>query len=704
MKVFSLHLSVISISGLMASPETENNDLELEARSINDGLVLHLPFDEGSGTIAHDALGNHDAQLHNHTQWASGYLRQAVQFDGSDDYISLGDEQLGLDEVDEFTITFWIKPGGGSVYSNSQTIVKKGTYVYPFWIDLQFNQIRTCIRTDRTHYLSANQKLGTDIWYHIALTYGNNTRSIYINGEPQATDEVPGDLTLKDDQSIEIGRSKDKDYLNARLDEFRYYNRALQESEIRELADVDNEDPIDDDPEPEDFALSQHGITWTFSEEVQHGQFANGDHWVVGPVEIVSISPVSVEENGTWTTIEGTHPWSGPRTMHGSMINPDPGDGYTQGYDSEAYAWHPGNGRIYGTHYDSSLNVALNVSEENPLTIDPGNSLVSTISVEYGHRPQLESAAILTVLGARPPEGAFRPPYSGTDKTIRFNVNQLAYSLLGTLPQVSNTPSVSEVARSIARPWIDHVPNWVGRYIHPADNMPDYGREIAIELGRASLLLQTDLSNSKKEEILISLVQKGIDFHGVLVNGGQDHWVGNGGHMSGRLWPILFAGLMLNDGTMSGAAEQSGDYLYSGEYGPGNPPPDYVHFGELDQTFYVTQQDVDRTNGPQWAPHSSAANPEPYETSDIGMPEWGISHSTAPYRDNKEWPTPYRQRSTAISWSGHVLSALIMGVKGTWNHDAVFDYMDRYIATETDSVFSGDFERNMWETYRDLFE
>lgn len=33
--------------------------------------------------------------------------------------------------------------------------------------------------------------------------------------------------------------------------------------------------------------LTQHGITWTFAEEVESGLFANGDLWVLGPATLV---------------------------------------------------------------------------------------------------------------------------------------------------------------------------------------------------------------------------------------------------------------------------------------------------------------------------------------------------------------------------------------------------------------------------------
>ncbi|OAD23233.1 conserved hypothetical protein, secreted, partial [Candidatus Thiomargarita nelsonii] len=300
-------------------------------------------------------------------------------------------------------------------------------------------------------------------------------------------------------------------------------------------------------------SVSQFGITWTFDKEYQVGQFANGDYWVIGPVNIISINPPSIEINGT-TTVDGFTPGSGPgakiRIMNGSMINPSPEKGALQGYDNEMYQWHPTIGRKYGGHYDSSLNVALNVSKANQLTVSPGSSLVSTISLEKGYRPQLKTAAILTVLASPAPKGSFRPPYSGSDKTVKFNQNGLKYNLLKKLAKVSSTPEISSVERHFERPWVDHVPNWVARFCHPAENMPDYGREMSQQIGEAALMLHLDLTNEQKETLLIRYVQLGIDLFGIIKDGGKDNWVPNGGITHGRKWPIMFAGFMLDDAEM----------------------------------------------------------------------------------------------------------------------------------------------------------
>jgi hypothetical protein len=694
----AIYVSLIAVftqCNLFASVPPDANELEIETKNINEGLLIHIPFDEGSGSTAHDRQGNIDAILHSNIQWESGVSGEAIRFDGQDDYASLSDSQLGLDQSDAFSIAFWIYREGNNAISSSQTIIKKGQYVYPFWIDIRSNRIRSCIRTSGTHYLSTASRLSQNTWYHVTLTYENNTRKLYLNGVLEAQDALEGTLSLRSNQEILIGKSASGDFLKARLDDFRYYNRGLLLHEIEELAGVESAPP-----EPEYASLTQHGITWRFVGPIRSGKFANGDYWVLGPVDLVEVTPSSQSTNGTWTNHNGTHSWTGSRTMNGSMINPSPTDGAAQGYDSETYAWHPNNGRIYSPNYDESKNAVSGINENNPLNLQPGQSLVSTISHDHGSRPQLATAAVLTVLDSEPPAGSFRPPYAGSDKSIRYNKNQLAYGRLGRLPVVPNTPSFEELERTIQRPWIDHVPDWLGRYIHPSSNMPNYGREMAFEMARASLKLQLDYSNEQKESLLISLVQIGIDNYGLIKNGGRANWRANGGHMNGRLWPILFAGIMLNDAQMQAIGQKTGNYLYASGHGPGNPPSDYIHFGETGQTFYVTQEDVKRTQSDSWDPDLRGGNPQPYTDADIGMPEWGITHSHAPRKDNREWATAYRECCTAISWSGQLLSAYIMNVTVLWNSEALFDYMDRYIEIQGSTGFGGAFERAMWEHYR----
>ena len=251
----------------------------------------------------------------------------------------------------------------------------------------------------------------------------------------------------------------------------------------------------------------------------------------------------------------------------------------------------------------------------------------------------------------------------------------------GGLPRlvpVANMPSMAQAERWLERVWLDHKPGWTARFIHPAENMPEYGREIATQIGDVSLLLLVDVPN--KETLLIRFVQLGIDLYGIVDNGGS--WPADGGHGSGRKWPILFAGLMLNNSAMLNIGSTT------------------VRFGEDQQTFYVSQNDVNVTNGPTWNPDERRGPAEPYTTGDIGMPEWGIRHAQSNTWDNKAWNAIYRECCTANAWVGFVLSARILGMQSAWNHDALFDYQDRYMDVSQSWRAWSQFSASMWDTYR----
>src|SRR4030042_1436086 len=329
-------------------------------------------------------------------------------------------------------------------------------------------------------------------------------------------------------------------------------------------------------------SICQYGITWTFDKEYQYGQFANGDYWVIGPITIVGISPASRSVSGV--------------IRNGSEVNPIPNGGY-QGYDNRMA-------------YQSNLNVAYNVSPSNPLVLDYGSSLISTISYQAAHRPQLTDAAVLTVLESAPPEGSFRPPYCGSDKTIKFNKSQINYALLPSLSLSGITANpntkVTNLCATLKRVWVDHYQHLGNgtQYSSPINNMPNYGREYSTMLGEASLLLMIDPTALQsrygvtREDIAVGVIQIGIDNYEVLKNGGW--WLCGGGLNHGRKWTILFAGIMLNDNDM----KKVGRFPFTPVTVPGNTYQLTQPFHEDSQLRYVDQPLVNDTHVPYWGVES----------------------------------------------------------------------------------------------------
>jgi len=448
-------------------------------------------------------------------------------------------------------------------------------------------------------------------------------------------------------------------------------------------------------------SIEQYGITWTFADPVEYGQFVNGDYWVVDSgdgVKVTSISPGYT-----------THPITG-RAMNGSMVNPVSMQGY-DGYSG------------YGSDYVTATNVGIGISEASPLVLTGNSSLVSTISNlapgttgKITHVSYVKTAAILTSLTSSPPAGSFRPGMCGRIKPL-YNEAKLNKSLLKKLPvpsgQKISATTLTTYARYLQMPFLDHITGWTGRFLHPSDSGLNnyYFPQIFAD---AALMLHLDFTDEEKKALLINYVQLGIDFYS-FINSGARGWTPEGGFGSGRKWPIIFAGLMLGDDSMKNVGQVSGDYLYSDGHGPGNYPANYKSFTEDGQTFYVSQSDVDITNGIKWDPDKRSAPNYPYSEAMLGMPEWGIRYATDQNKSDSSWNAMYRTIGTAgPAWAGFSLAARLMEAKGLWNHNAFFDYVDRYMAISTGkpdpfgfSVY-GDkvsgkpqgFVGAMWEKYR----
>lgn len=417
-------------------------------------------------------------------------------------------------------------------------------------------------------------------------------------------------------------------------------------------------------------SVSQYGITWTFDREYPVGQFVTGDYYVVGPATVVSVSP-------------------GPSNgRNGSMINPEPG--FYQAYDSR---WQ---------YYDASRGVSF------PVTLQPNQSLVSTIS-QSGNGPftdlmgmpisashtYLKTAAVLTCLSSAVPSTTFRPPLAGDAKPL-YDSASMRRDLLPALTPTSGALTVdgsddviTRYARFFQRPWLLHQWDWLGRMIHPTDNMPNYHREMYALQSDAALLVLCNYAN--RDELLIPYVQVGIDSYYVAVTGQGENTL--------HKWNVIFAGLMLDDTNM-----QHTSYNYRTDFmtyraGTGSSPngdPTVSH-GWTGATILWRQR------------------PGDLEHEHLDPTDWGVVPSGGGIKREA-----YR-RSNSYVWPGACLAARIMGAQGLWNHDEFFEYVDRWM-TEPDEdnmayledlwsyqlwipggSTNSSFISNMWSQYRSQY-
>jgi hypothetical protein len=402
--------------------------------------------------------------------------------------------------------------------------------------------------------------------------------------------------------------------------------------------------------------IKKDGITWTFSEPVQAGQFVNGDYYVVGPVTVVSIAPA---------------PSASAPFRNGSVLNlPSRHD--RSGFDD----------RTQEGRFDASMRVYP------PIELRPGDALVSSISVsQVKSTPRVmrsfdksaspvRTVSILTVLKAPVAPDAFRPSYCDRNQII-YSAQNLRRELLLSLRAPPSAPFLGEFEEYFRRPWID-----VNQYLFdaPAEYMPDYGREIGFAVSYASLLLMLDFPPRKKEALTNYLVQYGIDLFGCL-EAGYRGWPAHGGHGSGRKLPIILAGILLDNERMKQVSRHYPD-----------------KFGEDMQTMYVTETPPAGKYTQAWQGATAVY------AGHVGIKGHPIRRGWGPYEhlQPRDWPDTigedYRRCCTSQSWVGQALVMRLVRAEEVWDHPAFFDYVDRWMR-EDDSAALEEILRQIKKDY-----
>ncbi|MBW2457371.1 MAG: hypothetical protein JRI68_22880 [Deltaproteobacteria bacterium] len=395
-------------------------------------------------------------------------------------------------------------------------------------------------------------------------------------------------------------------------------------------------------------SVTQYGITWTFDEAQQVGQFATGDTFVVTPGSGVTVSSVTP---------------AGDPGRHGSMINPITGAG--QGYDDRL------------NDYDAALAIAF------PHDCSGGDSLVTAVSLEgadydcndgagvtdlrgvcigAGHA-SIKTAAVLTFVDQAPPASAFRPPFVGDDKPL-YTTDQIRTDLLTELVAPASLPDIAYYERGLERPWLTHLTGWTCRQMHPVQNMLNYHREIGNFLSNASLVLLTDAPD--KDLLLRRYAQIGLDqYHMSLLGPGDSAF---------NKWPVLFTGLVLDEPEIRDVfVDDRSQTLARGD--------DKFYFWEDHQS---TLESAIVPAGETWTGATVFFRKQSGNTEHehLHPSEWaGVDNGGGLKQES------YRHCCDSIPHIGMALAGMLMSAQTEWDNPALFAYADRWMTEPFDTEF-----------------
>jgi hypothetical protein len=199
-------------------------------------LIAHYTFD---GTAADSSGSGKNATLSGTTSYAAGKIGNALVLDGSSGYASLPSGIVS--GLNDFSITTWVKAGDTDTWSRVFDF-GTGMTTYMFLTVNSGSYPRYAITTSGNgseQKVTGTAAFTTGTWHHIAVTQSGSTATLYIDGSAAASNTS---TTLKPSglgttTQNYIGRSEwsSDPYLNASIDDFRIYSRALSAAEVNTL-------------------------------------------------------------------------------------------------------------------------------------------------------------------------------------------------------------------------------------------------------------------------------------------------------------------------------------------------------------------------------------------------------------------------------------------------------------------------------------
>jgi fibronectin type 3 domain-containing protein len=204
-------------------------------------LLVHLPFNETSGSVAADSSGNgSEGTLVGGGSWTAGKTGNAVALSGAAQYVALPANLMA--DVADFTVAAWVNV---STTANWMRIFDfgdaQGHYMY-LTPRSGAGVARFAIATNYGYNEQAITAPALPIgqWTHVAVTMSDNVLKLYVNGVAVGSittaSLAPFQLGTSDQNWIGRSQYPADPYFNGRIDDFRIYKGALAPGELYQMA------------------------------------------------------------------------------------------------------------------------------------------------------------------------------------------------------------------------------------------------------------------------------------------------------------------------------------------------------------------------------------------------------------------------------------------------------------------------------------
>ena len=227
-------------------PLRQNNPETAAGQDVGDGLVLDLDFAKptvysGSGSVVSDSrLNGIEGSINGPSFVNPRTQRSAFEFDGSDDFINLGNNRILKPDV--ISVESFVQnnqPGKLSFICGGGRTGDEG-----YWLSVRSSRVRWSVRTVDNNGAQFDSDFSSDLddsnaLNHIIGTYDGSQVKIYINGVLINTFSATGNINYGStiDDNVHVGDigssgSTSSRYWDGSIYMVKIYNRALTSTEV----------------------------------------------------------------------------------------------------------------------------------------------------------------------------------------------------------------------------------------------------------------------------------------------------------------------------------------------------------------------------------------------------------------------------------------------------------------------------------------
>lgn len=201
--------------------------------------IAQWHFNQGSGGNAIDSIGGFDGTIYNATWTTDSVSGNALNFDGTGDYVDTSLVATSL--TGDYSFEAWVKANGipnyGGVITSNRTSQYNG-----FNLQIGTSQrVAICAMSGGTFtYIRTGWAPTTGVWYHLVGVHDSSTDNnmLYVNGS-YVTENTQ--VVTMPDVNVMIGRfysTVNNYYFNGVIDEVAIYDEALSAMEVQDLFDA----------------------------------------------------------------------------------------------------------------------------------------------------------------------------------------------------------------------------------------------------------------------------------------------------------------------------------------------------------------------------------------------------------------------------------------------------------------------------------